>query len=97
MLDNEIMFFGKKELFSSENYIKLLKRFFSFKNENWEQLIIEQEKSPKKFHLCVRIDNLNSRVFFDNREKLAVDKVKPELWDRDDNDGIDFVLVLILE
>ncbi len=97
MLDNEILFFGKKDVFSIQNYIKLLERFFSFKDESWKQLILDKEKSPCNYHLCIRIDNLDQKFFFDKDGKLNVNKVETEVWSRDDNHGIDFVLALTLE
>lgn len=97
MLNNEILFFGKKDVFSAQNYIKLLEHFFSFKDERWKQLILDKEKSSHNYHLCVRINNLDSNFFFYTEGKLDVHEVKTEVWDRDDNHGTDFVLVLTLE
>lgn len=94
MLGNKKLFFGRKV---AQSYIKFLERFFSFKDERWKQSIVDKEKSPDEYHLCVRIDNLGSKILFNERIKLNVGEVKTEVWDRDDNRGTDFVLVLKLE
>ena len=93
------MFVNYIEIIEQKNsFVSLLERLFTFKVEGWKESLLLRDIQSEKYHLCLRLENLKPNENLIPEEKLVVRDFKTEVWSRDDErEGIDFVLVLILE
>lgn len=76
-------------------YIELLERLFTFKDDWWKYKIASLEKENTKYYLSIRIDNPDNITNYSQGQKLVV-STRIEVWDRDDA-GVDFILALTIE
>ena len=95
MLANDMCISTDEDL-TAKSCIKLLERFFTFKDEGWKTSVITCDSDSQKYHFCIRIKNFKLGMQYDKEQKLSVKEVKTQLWDRHDSDGVNFVLILVL-
>ncbi len=97
MLNNSIGFITPA--LTSEALISVLETLFVFKDEHWKKEIQQRESEKSNFHIHISIkepypsstENLLRDIL---SRRIVIDSVSTEVWDRDDNNGVDLLLVL---
>jgi len=85
------------EFINVKQIIDLLESIFIFKSEEWKDYILRCDKYKEKYRFVIRINESNSKLNLNKNQKPTVNKVLYEVWDREDGNGVDYVVALCLE